>query len=132
MDGKYTGLQPPWAQLQRITENGKYRSLVTVDESQENLAVRKVAVLEILQTTSGVEANKTLHDKIDFVRTDQTAHNIHMDEMAESLDSEHISAHLLCNAHPPLMFVRLSSSSGLLIETTLGSDRIYTQTSWSI
>lgn len=53
-------------------------------ESRQNLGALKVAVLEILEAASGVPS-KTLFETIDFVLTDQTAHNIKVDELvAES------------------------------------------------
>lgn len=84
-----------------------------------------MAVLEILEAASGV-ASKTLFEKIDFVITDQTAHNFHVDELvAESLESEHIPDHLLRNVHPTLMFNRVISKQWAEIENTLGRYKIY-------
>jgi hypothetical protein len=114
--------------VQGITVNGKYRSLPTMSiaaESRRNLADLKVAVFEILEAASCV-ASKDLFEKIDFVITDQTAHNFHVDELvAESLHSEHVPDHLFCNVHPTLMFNRVVTKQWAEIENTLGRDKIY-------
>ncbi|XP_034016356.1 uncharacterized protein LOC117501562 [Thalassophryne amazonica] len=113
--------------VQGIMINGTYRALPTMSiasESRKNLAALKLAVLEILEAASGVPS-KSLFEKIDFVITDQTAHNIHVDELvAESLESEHIPDHLFCNVHPTLMF-NLITKQWAEIENTLGRDKIY-------
>ena len=105
--------------VQGITINGKYRALPTLkisSESRQNLADLKIAVLNILEAVSGVNT-KDLFEKLDFVITDQTAHNFHVDEkVAEKLDSEHTPGHLFCNVHPSLMFNRVIT---LLIELSL-------------
>lgn len=114
--------------VQGITVNGKYRSLPTMSiasESRENLAALKVAVLNILEAASGVPA-KTLFEKIDFVVTDQTAHNLKVDELvAASFESERVPDHLFCNVHPTLMFNRVITKQWAEIENTVGRDKIY-------
>jgi hypothetical protein len=114
--------------VQGITVNGKYRSLPTMSiasESREDLAALKVAILHILEAASGVSA-KTLFEKIDFVLTDQTAHNFNVDELvAESLRSEHTPDQLFCNVHPTLMFNRVITKQWAEIENTIGRDKIY-------
>ena len=47
-------------------------------ESKPNLAELKLTTLQILSAASGVDA-KVLFERIDFVISDQTAHNIHLD-----------------------------------------------------
>jgi len=114
--------------VQGITVNGIYRSLPTLNitsESRKNLADLKVAVLKILEAASGVAA-KILFEKIDFVVTDQTAHNIGVDELvADILESEHKPDHLFCNVHPTLMFNRIITKQWSEIENALGRDKIY-------
>jgi hypothetical protein len=114
--------------VQGITINGTYRSLPTMSiasESRENLAALKVALFNILEAASGVPA-KTLFEKVDFVVTDQTAHNFKVDELvAESLDSEHVPDHLFCNVHPTLMFNRVITKQWAEIENAIGRDKIY-------
>ena len=93
--------------VQGVTVNGKYRSLPTMkvaSESRANLADLKVTVLKVLEAASGVDS-KTLFEKIDFVITDQTAHNFGVEGLvASALDSDHNPDHLFCNVHPSLMF----------------------------
>ena len=114
--------------VQGITVNGTYRALPTMSiasESRNNLAALRVAVLEILQAASGV-SSKTLFEKIDFIITDQTAHNLKVEELlAKTLESEHIPNHLFCNVHPTLMFNRIITKQWAEIENTLGRDKIY-------
>ena len=64
--------------VQGIIINGKYRALPTMSiasESKPNLAELKLTPLQILSAASGVDA-KVLFERIDFVISDQTAHNI--------------------------------------------------------
>ena len=58
----------------------------------------------IFAASSGVEHN-SLFEKIDFVITDQTAHNFKVDAiLAECMDFEHIPEQLFCNVHPDKMY----------------------------
>lgn len=114
--------------VQGISINRMYRALPTMSiatESRRNLADLKVAVLKILEAASGVDA-KTLFDKIDFVITDQTAHNFGIETLvATDLQSDHLPEHLFCNVHPSLMFNRVLTKQWIAIETTIGRDKIY-------
>ena len=94
-------------------------------EARNNLAALKVAVLEILEVRSSFQP-KSLFEKIYFVITDQTAHNFNVDAIvAESLESEHIPDHLLCNEHPTLMFNRVVTKRWARMENMLGRYNIY-------
>mgnify|MGYP001545195732 CR=1 FL=1 len=68
--------------VQGININGNFQALPTLaiaSEMKENLADLKKTTLEILDVVSGVES-KVLFEKIDFVMTDQTAHNLGVEE----------------------------------------------------
>ena len=75
------------AHSQCIIINVKYRALPTMSiasESKPNLAELKLTTLQILSAASGVDA-KVLFERIDFVISDQTAHNIDVELLLKSL-----------------------------------------------
>ena len=78
--------------VQRLTIKGKYRSLPTfpiASESRRNLADLKLAVLKMIETASGF-SSKEIYEKLDFVITDQTAHNKGIEKLvSESLESDY-------------------------------------------
>ena len=114
--------------VQGITINRQHRALPTLSvasESKDNLADLKLTTLNILQAASGVDKN-VLFEKIDFVITDQTAHNFGVEDiLAEQLNSEKVPAHLFCNVHPSLMFNRVLVKHWARIENVIGRDKIY-------
>ena len=84
-----------------------------------------LTLLSILATCGGV-TRQSIWNKIDFSMTDSVSHNREVEKMvAESLETDHIPAHLLCNVHPSLMFVRETLSLFVEIDTTLTPDKIY-------
>ena len=77
----------------------------------------KLVVLELLEAASGV-SSKQLFERVDFVMTDQTAHNFDVDQIVSAeLDTEHTPEHLFCYVHPALMFNRLITKQWSEIET---------------
>ena len=114
--------------VQGIHINGIYRALPTLpisSETRNNLADLKLAVLNLLEAASGV-SSKELFEKIDFVMTDQTAHNFQTDEIvSEQLETEHIPSHLFCNVHPTLMFNRVITKQWAAVENNIGRDKIF-------
>ena len=72
-------------------------------ESRENLADLKIAVLNILATANRIDS-RTLFEKIVFVITDHTAHNLGFEAIvAYKLGSEYHPDHLFCNGHSSFM-----------------------------
>ena len=68
--------------VQGVTIHGKFRafsSLPIASESKQNLALLKLAILNILAFCSGVNT-KDLFQKIMFRMMDATAHNFGVDE----------------------------------------------------
>ena len=61
---------------------GRFRQCLLHPKSKSNLAQLKIVTLEILSEASGVDS-KALFDKIDFVISDQTAHNLNVEKVAE-------------------------------------------------
>ena len=114
--------------VQGVIIVGNYRALPTMpiaSESKSNLAQLKIVTLEILSEASGVDS-KALFDKIDFVISDQTAHNLNAEEkVAEELGCETVPGHLFCNVHPSLMFSRVLTKHWAELENTIGRDKIY-------
>ena len=100
-------------------------TLNVTSEAKRNLADLKLATIEILETASGVES-KLLFDKIDFVITDQTAHNFGVEELvAQDLGTVTTPEHLFCNVHLSLMFNRILTKQWRDIENVIGRDKIY-------
>ena len=67
-----------------------------------------------------------IYEKLDFVMTDQTSHNLHEDEcLSEKLGTEHTPDHLFCNVHPSLMFNRVITKTWNDVENAIGRDKIY-------
>lgn len=84
-----------------------------------------MTVLNILAAVSGI-TTETLFQKIDFVVTDATSHNLEVEKMlADKLQTDHIPSHLLCHTHPALMFTRELEAVFKEIEEKIGRDKIY-------
>ncbi len=113
--------------VQGIHINGVYTALPTLPisaETRSNLADLKLAVLEIMEAASGV-SSKELFEKIDFVMTDQTAHNFQTDEIvSQHLETEHVPDHLFCNVHPTLMFNHVITKQWAAVENNIRRDKI--------
>ena len=65
----------------------------------------EVATLRILSQASGLKyISSEILERIDFVVTDSTSHNIGViEEVAKELDVQSIPDSLVCNLHPTLM-----------------------------
>ena len=65
---------------------------------------------------------KELLERIDFVMTDSTSHNLKvMENVCERFEAEAPKA-LLCNIHPLMMFQRKLKEVFQLLHDTLGKD----------
>ena len=96
-----------------------------VSSSMPNLAKLKLTTLQILSAASGVDA-KVLFERIDFVISDQTAHNIDVELLvAKELGTEKVPNQLFCNVHPCLMFNRVIVKHWSQLEHAIGHDKIY-------
>ena len=68
-------------------------------ESRETLKKLEINTLKILSAASDIL------EKILFVMTDSTSHNLNVIEMVcEELEVESVPKTLLCNAHPLMLF----------------------------
>ena len=114
--------------VQGITIHGKFRPLPTLRiaaETRQNLADLKVTILRMLSAVSDI-APDILYSKIDFVMTDSTAHNFHVENLvSQSLETDHTPAHLVCNVHCALMFNRILMAGWRDIESKIGHDKIF-------
>jgi hypothetical protein len=118
----------PRSSVQGITINRKYRPLPTLaiaSESRQNLKDLKLTMFNILSVVSGVPIEQ-IHNKIDFVMTDSTSHNLGVGLLVtEELGVQHTPSHLLCQVHPALMMVRKLEEVCKEIESTIGSDKLH-------
>ena len=112
--------------------DGKYRAFPTLpiaSESRENLAVLKRTVLDILSCVNGGKySSKEIFERITFRVSDAVSHNLNVDDLvALDLGTDHIPDHLLCHAHPVLMFNRKVIDTFSSIENTIGSEKIFSK-----
>uniref|UniRef100_A0A0L8FLC5 Uncharacterized protein n=1 Tax=Octopus bimaculoides TaxID=37653 RepID=A0A0L8FLC5_OCTBM len=110
-------------ELDELTINDRYRpllSLLVASQARDNLVNLKVTVFSLLEAENNITV-KTVFEKIDFVISDQTSHNVGIEEIvAENSGTEHIPEHLFCNVHPSLMFNQWSD-----IENAIRRHKIY-------
>ena len=107
------------------TEYYPFPTLPIAKETRENLAELKLTILALLATCGGV-TRQSIWSKVDFVMTDSVSHNRGVEELvAKELEVDHLPAHLLCNVHPSLMFVREILKLFVEIDTTLTPQKIY-------
>ena len=114
--------------VQSITIDGVQRALPTLSiftETRESLEELEVMTLRILVASSGYKyTEKQLLERIDFVMTDSTSHNLTvMESVCDRFEAESPKA-LLCNVHPLMMFQRKVKDVFQLLHDTLGKDRI--------
>lgn len=111
-----------------VTIDGVYRALPTLNiasESKANLAELRVTLLNLLTAVSGIES-RVLYEKMDFVMTDATSHNIGVPALVGArLETDHQPDQLLCQVHPVMCFNRELSSLWKDVELTIGRDKIY-------
>ena len=94
--------------VQSFLINGKQRALPTMPiftESRATLADLEKTTLKILSHATGNKYSPAeILERIDFVMTDSTLHNIGViDEVCNELDVESVPMSLVCNVHPALM-----------------------------
>ena len=88
--------------------------------SMPNLAKLKLTTLQIGSAASGVDA-KVPFERIDFVISDQTAHNIDVELLvAKELGTKKVPNQLFCNVHPCLMFNRVIVKHRSQLEHAIG------------
>ena len=96
---------------QSFSINGKQRALHTLNifsETRASLKDLQLMTFKILAASSGWKyTGKDLVEKIDFVMTDSTAHNLGViQDVCAELETENEPDSLICNVHPMMMFQR--------------------------
>ena len=81
---------------------------------------------KILAASSGWKyTEKDLVEKIDFVMTDSTAHNIDViQDVCDELETDSIPDSLICHIHPMMMFQRKVKAVWQEIHDTFGTNSI--------
>ena len=114
--------------VQGVTIRNKFYlfpTLALASESRANLASLKLVILSLLSAVSGVPSD-VLWKRITFTMTDATTHNMKVDDVvAEALGTEHLPDHLLCQAHPVLMFNRVMQKTFKEVDQVIGSEKIF-------
>ena len=115
--------------VQSVTIDGKQRTLPTMGiftESRESLAELEKSTIEILSAATGYKYSaKDIVEKINFVMTDSTAHNLEVfDSVCEDLGAEHSPTSVTCNMHVLMMFQRKAEKVFQHIHDGLGHAKI--------
>ena len=115
--------------VQSFSINGKQRALPTLPvftEAKATLAEMEILTLEILSAASaGKYTEKEILEKIDFVMTDSTAHNLGViEEVCRELNTETVPDSLVCNVHPTMMFQRKIKDVFQEIHDSIGTNAI--------
>ena len=114
--------------VQSITIDGIQRPLPTMaifTESRESLEELEVMTLKMLLCSVNYKyTEKQLLERIDFVMTDSTSHNLEVIENVCERFGAEVPKTLLCNVHPLMMFQRKVKDIFQLLHDTLGKDRI--------
>ena len=95
--------------VQSVTINGKKRTLPTMNiftKSRESLAELEKSKMKMLSAaTDYTYSAKELVEKVNFVMTDRTAHNLKVfDSVCEDLGAENSPTSVTCNMHVLKMF----------------------------
>ena len=115
--------------VQSVTINGTQRTLPTMSiftESRESLAELEKSTIEILSASVGFKYSpKDIIEKINFVMTDSTAHNLKVfDSVCQDLGTEHTPTSVTCNMHVLMMFQRKAEKVFQDIHDGLGHAKI--------
>ena len=115
--------------VQSFSINGKPRALPTLPvftETKATLAEMEILTLEILSAASaGKYTEKEILEKIDFVMTDSTAHNLGViEEVCKELNTGTVPDSLVCNVHPTMMFQRKIKDVFQEIYDSIGTNAI--------
>jgi len=115
--------------VQYVTINGTQRTLPTMSiftESCESLAELERSTIEILSASVGFKYSpKDIIEKINFVMTDRTAHNLKVfDSVCQDLGTEHTHTSVTCNMHVLMMIQRKAEKVFQDIHDGLGHTKI--------
>ena len=115
--------------VQSLTVNGVQRSLPTFGiftETRESLKDLTLATLDVLSASTGYRfSSSQLLEKISFVMTDSTSHNVGViDMVCSDLNVEKVPPQLFCNVHPLMLFQNKIKDVCQRIHDNLGKQRI--------
>ncbi|MEO0686683.1 MAG: hypothetical protein AAFY76_16990, partial [Cyanobacteria bacterium J06649_11] len=114
--------------VQSVTIDGVQRPLPTLSiftETRESLEELEIMTLRILTASVTYKyTEKDLLERIDFVMTDSTSHNLEVMENVCERHGVEPPKSLLCNVHPLMMFQRKVKEIFQLLHDTLGKDKI--------
>lgn len=115
--------------VQSLTVNGIKRTLPSFGifrETKESLADLTKATLQILSASSGYRYTpKMILEKISFVMTDSTAHNLGViEKVCQDMEVTNIPSTLLCNIHPLMMFQNKIKKLCQMIHDSLGKRKV--------
>lgn len=114
--------------VQSVTIDGVQRPLPTLSiftETRESLEELEIMTLRILTASVAYKyTEKDLLERIDFVMTDSTSHNLEVMENVCERHGVEPPKSLLCNVHPLMMFQRKVKEIFQLLHDTLGKDKI--------
>ena len=114
--------------VQSFSTNGKQRALPILNifsETRASLKYLQLMKFKILATSSGWKyTEKDLIEKIDFVMTDSTAHNLGViQDLCVELETVCVPDSLICNVHP-MMFQRKVKQVWQEIHDAFGTNTI--------
>ena len=115
--------------VQSLTIDGVQRVLPSFSiftETRESLKELEVMTLRMLSASVGYRySEKQILERIDFVMTDSTSHNLTvMDSVCEHFEANSSPKSLVCNVHPLMMFQRKVKDVFQLIHDSLGKERL--------
>ena len=115
--------------VQSFIIDGKQRALPTfgiTTESKNNLKDLQMTTLKLLTAACGHRyTEKDILEKIDFVMTDSTAHNLGVTEMVcKEYEIEKAPPSLVCHIHPLMKFQSIIKDIYQDIHNSLGASRI--------
>ena len=115
--------------VQSLNVNGVKRTLPTLGiftESRESLADLMKDTMKMMTAASANKySEKDLVEKIGFVMSDSTSHNLKViEKVCEDLEVEDVPSTILCNVHPLMMFQGKIKALCQLIHDTLGNEKI--------
>ena len=115
--------------VQSFSIDGKQRALPTLNifsESRATLKELELMTFQMLAAATGYKySEKDLVEKIDFIITDSTAHNLGViKDVCEDLNIDSVPGSLVCHIHPMMMFQRVVKSLFQEIHDALGTNAI--------
>ena len=115
--------------VQSFSIDGKQRVLPTLrifSESRATLKELELMNFQMLSAATGCKfSEKDLVEKIDFVITDSTSHNLGViEDVCEDLNIDSVPCSLVCHIHPTMMFQRVVKMLFQEIHDALGTNKI--------